>query len=520
MVLRAGYMALAFQLQEAAEDLSSNDLRARLSDAINDQHRGTGTFAYYIDHFGDADTGHVIYSCDGETMSAPYTISGTAKSTKCDIDFEAALDVVPRTVYEIEDESMIAEEALRESVVHADDGWYLMSQDGKKKLGGPYKKRGQAVAREKQVTYFKKAKESRQGGESDQKEARKSTSEQPGQIKLIESAAFTQDIQLREAFEPGRKIKLISPGAGSTAYYTAEVLKRDGPKVFKAGTPMRIDHPTRAQEKERPEGSVKDWGAVLRTPAEWLESYITPSGKDSGPGLYSDIKTFSDHSQTIDEKGPFAGVSICAWGDQLVENGKTVMRDGVPVLARLTAADGVDMVTRAGAGGMFLTEAARAANPTEGGVADMDQAEVTKLIESAVKAAQAPLLERALRGDAREEAARLLRDVTLPEASKQRVIESVLREIPKKDGALDTAKFAEAITAAAKDEGQYVAALTGSGKVRGMGAAPAPQVSVQEAEQIKESKTRNRERSIKAYEALGMPRKAAEAAVSRGEVAA
>lgn len=35
--------------------------------------------------------------------------------------------------------------------------YFLMSKDGSKKLGGPYKNRDQAVERERQVRYFKQA---------------------------------------------------------------------------------------------------------------------------------------------------------------------------------------------------------------------------------------------------------------------------------------------------------------------------------------------------------------------------
>lgn len=42
-------------------------------------------------------------------------------------------------------------------IVKRKDGWHLMSQDGKKHLGGPYTSRDKAVEREKQVQFFKHA---------------------------------------------------------------------------------------------------------------------------------------------------------------------------------------------------------------------------------------------------------------------------------------------------------------------------------------------------------------------------
>lgn len=44
---------------------------------------------------------------------------------------------------------------LLEIIVKKSDGWYLYSKDGKKKLGGPYTSREDAVKRERQVNYFK-----------------------------------------------------------------------------------------------------------------------------------------------------------------------------------------------------------------------------------------------------------------------------------------------------------------------------------------------------------------------------
>ena len=46
-------------------------------------------------------------------------------------------------------------DTLQEKIVKRKDGWYLLSKDGEKKLGGPYKTREGAVKRERQVQYFK-----------------------------------------------------------------------------------------------------------------------------------------------------------------------------------------------------------------------------------------------------------------------------------------------------------------------------------------------------------------------------
>ena len=112
----------------------------------------------------------------------------------------------------------------------------------------------------------------------------------------------------------------------------------------------------------------------------------------------------------------------------------------------------------------------------------MTKEEIQALVEAGVKAQMATngnatvtkLLERAQRGDATVIATRVLAGITLPEPSKQRVIEAVLAgSLPLTEaGEVDEAKLTPLVEAAAKKEGAYVAQLTGSGRVLGMGGAP------------------------------------------------
>ena len=290
-----------------------------------------------------------------------------------------------------------------------------------------------------------------------------------GTVELRESVGFAADVQLAEAFgsdfKSSYKICLIKPGRGSSAIYPAEVLKRDGPKIFKAGTPMRIDHPTRAEEAARPEGSVKDWGAVLEADAAWNDN------GPKGPALYGRVKPFSDHVATIHEKGPFAGVSIRANGNAVMESGRVKMQDGLPVLAELTSVEGVDMVTRAGAGGMFLSESARTAPINSEGQVDMTKEEVQVIVSEAVKAATSPLRERALKGDALYAGHRALKGVSFTDEQKAFVIEEAVRcGLPEKDGALDEEKFGVLVMAEARRLG---AILPNGAQVKGLGVAVA-----------------------------------------------
>lgn len=88
--------------REASEDLSANDLRKWLSDAICDAPKDPGDWCYLEDWVGDSQSGDVIYCCCGDMMSAPYEIKDVNGKMTAVVDFEAAVDVLPRTVYEPE----------------------------------------------------------------------------------------------------------------------------------------------------------------------------------------------------------------------------------------------------------------------------------------------------------------------------------------------------------------------------------------------------------------------------------
>ena len=74
------------------------------------------------------------------------------------------------------------------------------------------------------------------------------------------------------------------------------------------------------------------------------------------------------------------------------------------------------------------------------------------------------------------------------EAGKARVVDTCLRHMPMKDGALDETAFVESVKDEAKREGKYLAELMGTG-VRGMGAAP---VQLSEADEEKQRKAEQR----------------------------
>lgn len=159
-----------------------------------------------------------------------------------------------------------------------------------------------------------------------------------------ESADFLGDVStLKEsATMPRVPIKIIGPGWGSMAYYSKEMLMRDGPKVYTKGTPMFWNHATDVEESQRPEGDLDNLAAVLTKDAAWQEHGV------KGPGLYSEAKVFSDYATQVTEKGAHIGVSINA-----AIKGKEGEAEGRRgrIAEQLLRAFSVDFVTRAGAGG-------------------------------------------------------------------------------------------------------------------------------------------------------------------------
>lgn len=538
MVLRSAYLLIAQRLQEAA-DVAHSDVRSQLNDAVSQAHKGTGTYASYVDHTGDGATGDCIYSCYGDGTSgmkkAPYEISKVGDKTTASLDTKNAVSVIPQMTYaEQADEddhyAQMMERLVKDKIYTAGelplferfiskserDGADEASFAGKGKsfpilkpsdVGAAVHAMGRAGSANYGMAQLKaniiriaKAKgfgselpKAWQGTQSSESAVVNVPRGTTGELKLFESASALETINLTEA-KADYEIKLIAPGKGSSAFYPAEVLKRDGPKVFKAGTHVYLNHQTAAEEAQRPEGDVRNLAGVLSSTAVYHENHA------KGPGLYGRMKVFQDHAQLVEEKAAHVGMSIRASG--LAESGKS--HEGLPVLKELTGAESVDVVTRAGAGGMILTESARTQE-----VSGMDATELKALQESvkAANDANAKLLERALKGDAREEAARILAGISLHEAAKSLVIENVLRDIPQKDGVLDTVKWTEAVNAEAKRVGAVVSAATGSGQVNGMGAG-APIVPVTETRKPEEILAH----AVKTFQRMGLSEAAAKRA--------
>lgn len=179
--------------------------------------------------------------------------------------------------------------------------------------------------------------------------------------KIVGKESMTHELQtdalklVEKAMRPNGTvpIKIIAPGWGSSGYYSSEMLQEQTDK-FQAGTQMFWDHPTPDEESERPEGTLRNLAGVLVSDAQWSEAH--------GPGLYADMKPFSEYADAIEEMAPHIGVSIRAAG--VAEMGRAEGRDG-RIIKEITGVQSVDFVTTPGAGGQIIEmfEAARDGKP-------------------------------------------------------------------------------------------------------------------------------------------------------------
>lgn len=281
-------------------------------------------------------------------------------------------------------------------------------------------------------------------------------------------------------------IKIIQPGWGSSGYYEPEVLERDGPKIFPKGTKMFWNHQTPAEEAERPEGDLNNLAAELISDARYQANGV------AGSGLYADAKVFENYKSAVDDLAKHIGVSIRAYGKAV--HGEKEGREGA-IIQELTKGKSIDFVTAPGAGGQILSlfEAARIVHAdkkktTSESVAlneevRMDEKEFKALQESvttlqtnlsAVTDDNARLKETLALRDAKDTVREALHGLDLPDVTKARLLESLPKSAPMKDGVLDVEAFKTLISETVKNEVSYLTKAAGLGKIRGLGEAETP----------------------------------------------
>ena len=97
------------------------------------------------------------------------------------------------------------------------------------------------------------------------------------------------------------EITLITPGWGSSGYYSAEMLEQAATdKVFPRGTQQHIDHLTAGERIENSAGSLKTLAAVLTEDAVWDPDYVDKETGKKGR-LKSEALLGSQYRDTITE---------------------------------------------------------------------------------------------------------------------------------------------------------------------------------------------------------------------------
>lgn len=272
-------------------------------------------------------------------------------------------------------------------------------------------------------------------------------------------------------------VRIIAPGWGSSGYYSKDCLREAAAnKVFPAGLKMFADHPSRSEAKDRPERSIRDLAGVLASDATYQEA------GSEGPGLYARARVYAPFQPIIKAMAKDIGLSIRASG-----TGREGTVDGRTgrLVEGIHGAKSVDFVTAAGAGGKFinlLESAGLGSDPPEGNGMNLEEAQreaaaakakVTELEEAARVQTQALARanERLLLNEAAREADALLAPMkNVPDVTKTRIAESVARQAKAdKDGALDKAALKTTLDEAVKQEVEYLEAVVGKGKIRGMG---------------------------------------------------
>src|SRR5438105_2416555 len=166
-----------------------------------------------------------------------------------------------------------------------------------------------------------------------------------------------------EAKKSGRMLmQFISPGWGSSGYYSAEVLEQAvTDQVIPAGTHMYADHPTEAEDIQRPVRSIKDLMAVSTEPSRLAtEADVTAWGADLG-AVVGEVQVVPQWRDLIETVKDSIGASIRGSATDIVEGEAEGRRGGI-IEGLVAPVFSVDFVTRAGRGGRVLSvlESARA----------------------------------------------------------------------------------------------------------------------------------------------------------------
>ena len=350
-------------------------------------------------------------------------------------------------------------------------------------------------------------------------------------------------------------VRIIAEGWGSSGFYSKKILIKSA-GLYKSGTKMFINHPSRAELKERPERDLNQLAAYfVEDQATWQDNGIY------GPGLYQTAKALPNYADFIKEAAPVIGVSHFVLGKTRI--GEAGGKTG-PIVESIDAVLSVDFVTQPGAKGSIgaiyeswvnsdidsddethelqisetqgntkmaeikesgqispeiVTESrgdwlarieslreAEKANQTLMRENDALKAQITAIEaeNTNLKESLAKEQEKNILAEAAGFASELIEKSEVPELAKERIKTAAVQNAKMIEGKLDV----ESLKAFIESEITYAKSLTGSpGTVRGLGgstAAPAA-VTMEEAKKA----------LIESYKASGMSEETAKQIVER-----
>lgn len=285
------------------------------------------------------------------------------------------------------------------------------------------------------------------------------------------------------------KIVVIAPGFGNPVdnhYYPAETLARDY-AVFE-GVKMYADHQTEEEEKQRPEGSIRQWVASLKNVTFEEGVGIVGDAVIIEPWLQQKLAALRD-KKLLSEMG----ISIRAAG---IGTKDKIDGKETNVVDRITQVRSVDFVTEAGAGGgvlLYETEREFDIDIISLGVLRDRRPDLVKTIESEVKTTIMKEAKKAMeseeritelegqvetvtteRDDARTELAGSQKAQQIAEAKSaidEAIGKSELPEVAKKRlvEKFQEAESADGVEEAVQAEKDYVAALSEAAKPKDLG---------------------------------------------------
>jgi cation transport regulator ChaB len=283
------------------------------------------------------------------------------------------------------------------------------------------------------------------------------------------------------------KITVIQAGFNSSKdrFYPVDMLTRDH-KVFE-GVKMYADHPSESDETNRPERSIRDWVATLKN-VHMENNAVVGEAVIVEPWMQEKLATLRDKGMLAD-----MGVSINAVGaatQATIEGAKT------NYIEKITRGRSVDFVTEAGAGGLVemyeaerdvdvdfitlttlrerrpdlvkeietvvkntITKEAKKQMELETEIKTLQETNETLTKErDDLKAEKESAVKAKLIAETKAIIEEAIGKAELPEAAKARILER-FKDAEKSDGLVE----------AIKAEQDYIAAITESGKVKGMG---------------------------------------------------